>query len=40
MITFYRRMTEDTFTTDPERVADAFLNSPQSRRLREASPDA
>jgi hypothetical protein len=41
VITFYVRLTEDTFTTDPERVADAFLDSPQSRRLREApSPDA
>jgi len=36
MITFYHRMTERTFTTDPDAVAAAFLASPQSRRLREA----
>lgn len=40
MITFYRHMTETTFQTDPDAVAQAFLQSPQSRRLREASPAA
>ena len=39
-VTFYVRMSEHTLTTDPHKVAAAFLASPQSRRLREASPDA
>lgn len=37
-VTFYTRMSERTFTTDPHKVAQAFLASPQSRRLRETEP--
>lgn len=36
-VTFYHRQTETTFTTDPTRVAAAFLESPMSRRIRETS---
>lgn len=36
-VTFYVRDTEQTLTTDPRRVAAAFLESPMSRKLREAA---
>lgn len=39
-VSFYHRLTEVPFTTDPDRVVAAFLDSPQSRRLREAPEHA